>query len=484
MRILSALMMTVLLLSAGAYELYAQDVPKEEPKAAGEKKADKEAAPPSAMMLEAMKYFPMDKGNWWEYKLKFETDNSEIPLPDELQEQVQRIEVEEVSEKGCRLNPGKDGGFSPFAPVNVVVRDGFIVQGGGVGGGEARILKLPPKKGDKWTSTIQNPADPQANLVVKHSVASIDTLQTLAGKFNDVVCVVSFYNIPEMGPGSGGMGFSMTAWYAPGVGLVQQEMTWPMGVFTLLLKKYHVKGAGDRVIAAAAAASELVVIAGPRKLEPPENLSKEEAARWLEEQKATQELERLIREAAKRLPEEAGKEPDKICSRLVVKKVLKGKLGESEIVVSAAHEIAEGVWVLFLGKLGKEGYPLAGPILPAQQEILGRLGPILNPPKPRSLAETLAGSDFVIVGRAVVKEERGSFSYWVFEVEKALKGDGSRSHLDVLLPEGMVFIEGARYLLALKVVERQGRKLYEIEGEKAEEYSGEKLEAYRQALQK
>ena len=65
-----------------------------------------------------------------------------------------------------------------------------------------------------------------------------------------------------------------------------------------------------------------------------------------------------------------------------------------------------------------------------------------------------------------------------------MKGDGSRSHLDVLLNEEMVFAEGARYILALKAVEHQGRKMYEIEGDKVEEYSEEKLEAYTKALRK
>ncbi len=461
--------------------LYAQEGQDEKPQQPAEKPAPekegqekKEAQPSAEMMLEAQKYHPMEKGDWWEYKMKFEVTDEDAPqLPEGMFPEKLRMKVTETKKNGCHIEPEQQNPFGMGMARDVVVKDGFILLDAMLGlGSEMKALKLPPKKGEKWESTLTSPMDPTGKMTVRSSIAGIESIETPAGKFAKAVCVVSIF---EMGDPDEGMNEQVTIkmWFAPGVGLVKQMIGTPMGSIVLLLQKYQVKSAGDRIIKAALAASELVVIASIKKTEVAENLSEEEAAKL-----KAQEEARLKERSLKLEKGEA------VQLSLVVEKVLKGKLEEKEIVVSATTQIAQGKWVLFLGKLRKEGYPLIGPTLPAQDEILKSLDAIINPPKPKTLAARVEAAQFVVVGKAVVKEDRGDFSYWVFQIDKALKGDTTRTHIDVLLTEGLEFTEGERYILTLKAGEHHGRKLFEVLGQKADEFSEKKLQEYEEALKK
>ena len=474
MRMAFTSLFAVLLVLAVLVPLGAQEEPAAKPKPE-DKKKEADAGPTPEMMLEAQKYFPMAKGNWWEYKMQFESSDDMPVPPEEILSEVPRLEVSEITKNGCRIKPAGDSQFGVFMPSEVIVKDGFILQDMLDMGSKMKVLKLPPKKGDKWTSSAANPADPNETLEVQHSVGAVETVETPAGKFSGAVRVVSRFNIPQMGPGSDAMGITITMWYAPGVGLVKQVFGSPMGSVSVVLKKFHVKSTGDKAIAAAAKMSELVVIASLGEGQSEEGRSADPVDREL--------AGKAARELARRRAEKIEK-GETVKFRLVVERVLKGRLKEKEIIVCAKQEIAEGEWLLFLGKLDKEGFPLAGPILPAQEEIIKKMDAILNPPKPRTLAEMFTGADFVIMGKAIVKEDRGAFSYWVFKIEKLLKGDTSRSHLDVLLTEGMLFFEGERYILILKAGRHYGRRLYELVGTRIEKYSKEKLQEYEEALDK
>jgi len=428
------------------------------------KEQKKEETVSPEQRLSAYKYYPMEKGNWWEYKLRFEAMENMPTPPEGLFDQMPRLEVQEVTKNGCRVVPAEEGSFGIFSAQSVTIENGFLAQEMFPNGGKVKVLKLPPKKGDKWTSTIDNLMGANEKVVVEHAVSSIGKLKTPAGKFSEVVRVVSVYNMPE---GFGGDGedskVTITMWYAPGIGMVKTAYGSVRGSLIIELNKYGVKSAGDSLISAAAVASEFIVIAS------------------LDE--VTEEKE----DDTKTDNKDDDKEPQ--CDKpaqvtLKVEQVLKGELKDKEIVISSSEVVTKGKWVLFLGKLEKEGYPVLGPKLPAQEEILKKVDTIINPPKPKTMDEKLVEAEMLIVGKAILKEDRGEFSYWVFEVEsriflynKEKEGD-KRSHVDVLDREEYGIEENERYIIALKQTEEKGRKLFEVIGEKPEKYTEEKWEEY------
>lgn len=296
--------------------------------------------------------------------------------------------------------------------------------------------------------------------MVHHSVAKVESIDTPAGTFTNAVRVVATY---KWGSSSK---TTITQWFAPGVGVVKRVRAYSYRTYIETLVRFRVNSVGEKLIAAAVDASELVVVARVRKPGVGENLDKV---------------------AQKGLAAERRKSIDRgktFQLRLVIDKVLKGKLDEKEIVVAAKQEIGEGKWVFFLGRLAKEGHPMLGPALPAQQAILRNLDLVLNPPKPATFAERLARADVVIAGKAVVREERGHFTYWVFKIEKTLKGGASCAHVDVLADEELELTEGERYILVLKAGKHHGRKLYEILGGEPDACSREKLAEYEEVLKK
>ncbi len=420
--------------------LQAQDKPKKE----GQQK--EEAALPPEMMLEAQKYFPMDKGNWWEYKIEVELPEDETETPEIPN---QRMEIVKTTKTGCRIRVPDEMPKILFPADEIIVKDGFIIQSSKKERVKLKIVKLPPKKGDEWTSTVTNPMNRNEKVIVRHTVAAVETVETPAGKFSGAVPVVSRFVVPGPGPGGQAMRITITMWFAPGVGVVKQLLLTPMVNISASLVNFHVKDPLSKLIAAAVAASELIVTGSFKK--PEEKQENEES-------------------------EDVSK------VHFVVEKLLKGKLEEKEIVISGEQSVKEGKWILFLGKREEQGYPVRSPVVPADEKTLKKLDGILHPPKPAPLARRLAASDFVIVGKAIVKEERGEFDYWVFEVEKTLKGDKSRTHIDVLDSEDLHFAVGKRYILLLKSGKHFGRKLCEVIGNKADEYSAEKLKEYEEPL--
>jgi hypothetical protein len=472
----------VLVLAGAASVLVAQEKPADKPATEGkgkekEKEEEKEKGPSPEVMLEAMKYFPMEKGNWWEYKFKMDAGEEMPPMPMDEDEMKQKLTITEVTKNGCKMDTTR--AMLGMLPSELKIEKGFLLQTVEGAQGQFRMLKLPPKKGEKWKSSIGgNPADPNMKVEMEHTVAGMESVKTPAGEFQNAVKVVTVYKLPAgmMGPGDDddtNMQVTITMWFAPGVGIVKMLAAAPMAAMTQELSKFQVKPGGERLITIAAQVSELVVIASVKAKKPPEFFD-EEGKKRIEE------------EAKKRAAERKAKiaKGETVDTSMVVEKVLKGKLDHKEIVVAAAQEIAEGKWVLFLGKLKKEGYPLIGPTLPAQDEIVRKVDSVLNPPKPITLKEALSKADLVIVGKAVVKEERENYTYWVFKVEKTLKGENASEHVDVLFKEGLSFTADERYMLALRASERHGRKFQEVLGEKTEAYSEKKLEEYKKILKK
>ena len=453
---------------AAAAMLAAQEKPAEKP--ASEEK-EKAKAPSPEVMLEAMKYFPMEKGNWWEYTFKMDSGDEMPPMPED--EMKQKLTLTEVTKNGCKMETSR--AMLGMLPTELKIEKGFLLQTVEGAEGQFKMLKLPPKKGEKWKSTLSTNAN--TNVEMQHSVAGFESVKTPAGEFQNAVKVVTSYKLTGMmGPGDDddtGMELTITIWFAPGVGLVKFMAVTPMGTLRQELSKYQVKPGGDRLIEIAAAACDIVVIASAREEKPAENLDEEGKKRFEEEskKKAKERKTRISKGEA-------------VDTAVVVEKVLKGKLEHKQIVVAAAQEIAKGKWILFLGKLNKQGYPLMGPMLPAQEEVVKRVDSALNPPKPVTLEEALSKAELVIVGKAVVKEERESYTYWVFKVEKVLKGDKTREHIDILLKEGITFTADERYMLTLKSIERHGRKFQELLGDKVEAYTEKKLEEYEKALKK
>ncbi len=462
------ILMAVLLTFPVLLPLAAQDEPAPKPAPEKEEKKKEEPAPPPAMMLEAQKYFPMQKGNWWEYKFENDVTRDGSHQPGKV-----RWEVVETGKAGVRLRvteefpKGRTGSYE----LTVKVKDGFIFEDYSLKyTGGWKKLKLPPKKGDKWKSKYAYSDAPEIETVVEHSVDRIGTVETPLGKFSNAVCVVSSWRRYQIGP------VKSHTWYAPGVGMVKYVFEGPgTGADTLTLVKYRVKGVAKAILAQAVAASELVVIASVKKVKIKDSRDRDRIDKEIDETIA----ERMAQRRAKRIAK-----GEAVHYRLVVDKALKGKLKEKEIVVSVKQEIGEGKWVLFLGKRNDGPYPVVGPMLPAGKDTVEKLEEILNPPRPATLAEKLSEADFVILGKAVVKEERGAFAYWVFKIEKALKGDTSRAHLDVLITEGLPFLKGERYILALKSGKHHGRKFYEVVGCEAHEFSEKKLQEYEKALKK
>ncbi len=475
--VIACLFAAALLIGASSM-LVAQDGPAEKPaEQEKEKEKEKEKGPSPREMLEAMKYFPMEKGNSWEYTFKMDGGEEMPPMPMDEEEMKQKLTITEVTKNGCKMETSK--AMFGMLPTELKIEKGFLHQAVEGTQGQFKILKLPPKKGEKWKSTLgADPTDPNMKLELEHTVAGTESVKTPAGEFQNAVKVVTVYKLPAgmMGPGDDdeeGMQFTMTMWFAPGVGLVKFLAATPMGTLGQELSKYQVKPGGDRLIAIAAAACDLVVIASVKAEKPPEFFD-EEGKKRIEEEARKREAERKAKIA----------KGEAVDTPMVVEKVLKGKLEHKEIVVTAAQEIAKGKWVLFLGKLKKEGYPLIGPSLPAQDEIVRKVNSSLSPPKPVTLSEALSKADLVIVGKAVVKEEREGYAYWVFKVEKTLKGDGAHEHVDVLLKEGLTFTADERYMLVLKTGERHGRKFQEVIGDKTEAYSEKKLAEFEKALKK
>jgi hypothetical protein len=472
------------------------ELPAEKPRPEKKKPAEKEKQQKkektkalARMMLETQKYFPMQKGNWWEYKILIERPSEKVV------ERAERIEITDIREGRCILKSTCKRGSSE---TELFVKDGFLVRTTPVGA-EVRILKLPLKKGEKWTTTLKSGTGETDAHTYEHSVVAIETVKTSAGTFNNAVRVVSVSAEPAV---QGLEKPVITWWFVPDVGQVKYVNCLGEMKFTQILAKYHVQTSGQKALAQAVAASELVVVASVKEPEEKETVSvswttvraTDEAAKKAEEaqKKAKLEEERKAREKAgerekkvaegKPAEEPAGK---LIQVRLAVEKVLKGKLDKKEILVSVKEKLAKGKWVLFLDKLEKKARLLIRPPLPADKDVLKKLDSILNPPKPSTIAQKVAAADYVIIAKALVREERESFAYWVFEIEETLKGDKSRTHVDVLLTvRSLVVNKGGRYILTLKACRHLGRKFYKVIGEKLDAYSEKKLEEFKKALKR
>ncbi len=436
-----------------------------------QKSEDKKPKVSPETMLEAMRYFPMEKDNSWEYKTYMgfgDPDGNPVHMS-ESQDMTQK--VTKVTEEGCEMEV-QGGAFGVAGTEKVFVKGGYLHLSLSFIGSAVRALKLPPVKGEKWKTETQSPWGAANKLIVSHTVSAIENINTPAGKFRDAVRVVSYYDTPGGGPGNEETRITMTTWFAPGVGIVKSVTAWPFGTIEQTLAKYKVAKGGKRELALALEVCDTAVVAS-LKVPSEDNLDKEGLKKLRREMKELR--------AARKKKWQKG---EAVQVTLVVEKVLKGKLQHKEIAVSTRREMGNGKWVVFLGKLKKEGYPVIGNVYGADKTFLERIDALQNPPKPKTLAEKLADAELVVVAKPVVREDRGEFCYWVLKVESTLKGKTSREHVDVLLDKEIVLEESKQYILMLRQGKYFGRRFFKPLEKKPVEYSKEKQEEYQKALKK
>ena len=214
MKIFLACLIGVTVLAA-ATMLAAQEKPAAEEK--GKEKGE-EKAPSPRILLEAMKYFPMEKGNWWEYTFKMDTGEEMPPMPED--EMKQKLTITEVMKDGCKMDTTR--AMFGMLPTELKIEKGFLLQKLEGATGQFKMLKLPPKKGEKWKSALgTDPTDPNTKMEMEHTVAGIESIKTPAGEFQNAVKVVTAYKLPGMmGPeDDAGMKLTITTWFAPGLSL-------------------------------------------------------------------------------------------------------------------------------------------------------------------------------------------------------------------------------------------------------------------------
>ncbi len=139
MRLFVAFITLTFLVSLPGPILFAQEKKKHKP------------GPPPAVMLEAQKYFPMARGNWWEYK----TESISATDPDRDEGKSTR-KVVEIRKDGCLLKEVEHNthGSPDYSTISIKVKNGYIIEHEQGSKGKWHIFRLPPRVAQRWANII------------------------------------------------------------------------------------------------------------------------------------------------------------------------------------------------------------------------------------------------------------------------------------------------------------------------------------------
>jgi hypothetical protein len=384
----------------------------------------------SETALEARKWFPVREKNSWEYEIT----GASTRIGQETDKEGRLIErMELVKSFGNEWHFKHSGNLAFGGSIEeqaIGVSGDFITRTNLEK--KSRIwkaLKLPPKKGDTWTSNL-GPAGIIEEIKVKHVTDGFEDIKTPAGEFKGAVRVSSSYQYPRLGE------VKEVSWYAPGVGLVKEQKQYLKKEVVITLVRYNVRGIFG-IISEIAPESEYIVIGHKGKKDDGKETEKDE------------NLKRIRGELTK--------------NRVDIDELLKGKPDQMTITVTAKQSLpGYGKLVLFLEKPKNGAYPLLYSYPNPSEAIIETLKKRLKTVKPATKDELLAQSDMVVEGNPVAFEKRGNVEYYVFELEKTLKGDSSRKNIDVLADWEFDFIKGRTYKLFLKTRKEGERRYYSV----------------------
>jgi hypothetical protein len=367
-------------------------------------------------------YIPLAKGNFWEYKMT--EMGKETTLKEEITEKVAegRFKVETTQAAA---------GFEGKHSLEFCIEGDFFCRRFEMGPDSVnwRMLKLGAKKGDSWTTTLG------PSITLTCTLTAVEEVTTPAGVFKNCLKVV--HSSPT---NSGGM----TMWFGKGVGMVKMEGRSTEGEVEMssTLTKYKVVGSTDT----------------------------EQISKYLSESETALLVE--VTSVTDIKPEKEGEAVTKVKVAAKVEKSLKGKPSQTELSIEmAVGSIKVGKFVLFFKK-GEKGDVIVGEPVEATESNLKAIEEILNPP---SFTDAISGAPFVIAGKVVTCEDRGTFKYYVVEVIKTFKGE-KKEFIDVFKTEGLDLENGKIYLFALKPTVVSGRNYFELASKNAVVPHSEEIE--------
>jgi hypothetical protein len=370
-------------------------------------------------------YMPLAKGNFWEYNVK---EGSE-------EEKDGKLEItEKIGEGRFKVKRTNIMGEDSPASLEFCVEGEFFCWE--VRAGQTldkwQMLKFGATKGDSWTSIIVTYS---ASLTITSTIAAVEDVSTPAGVFKSCLKVVHTQPMESD---------TTSMWFAKGIGMVRMERRSSEGEveFSWILTKYKIVQESDA----------------------------ERISGWLKESKTALLVEVISVTDVK--PEKEGEAVSKVKVTAKVDKALKGKSLQTELSIEmAVGSIKVGKFVLFFKK-GEKGDVIFGEPVPATEENLKVIEEILNPPK---FADTISDAFFVIAGKVVTCEDRGTFKYYVVEIIKTFKGE-KKEFIDVFKTEGLDLENGKIYLFALKPTVVSGRNYFEQASKNAVVLHSEELE--------
>jgi len=368
-------------------------------------------------------YFPLAKGNSWEYKATGQGEEKNMKLE----------VVAKLGEGRFKVEPtGGAEAFPSEGSVEFCIEGDFFCWKMEMGPLSMtwRMLKLGAKKGDSWTSNLAESVPGEVpegfSMTMTSTITAVEDVSTPAGVFKNCLKVV--HTMPmESG--------AMSMWFAKGVGMVKEAITPPQGLpeATMTLTKYKIVGGVDA----------------------------EQISKYLGESETALLVE--VTSVTDIKPEKEGEAVTKVKVAAKVDKSFKGKSSQTELSLEmAAGSIKAGKYVLFFKK-GEKGETLFGEPVEATESALKAIEEILAPPP---VLTGISDASLIIAGKVTTCEDRGTFKYYVVEVIKALKGE-KKEFIDVYRTEGLDLENGKIYLFALKVKEVSGRNYFEPTGKDA-----------------